>query len=478
MTQQTASIDMRLQARISEQPELAVSLLQQLLPPTSAIVVGVNRLNPVWLSWPRLSHDRVLLIDAQADRLQAVHQHLQQTRGWRTIEAVLDSTDATAPFHAMNHAGESGLLPDSTLQQLWPNIRSLHSATRPTQQLDTLLAGDPGLSALGEEAAGWLIVDCLPALRVLRGAAQHLQRCAVVAARVLVGRAAEAGIQDATLAELQSALTPLGFRHALSLEETHPDIVTAIFVRDGGSVPSEAIAERDAAVQARDQAIADRDAATQARDQALADRDAAIHARDQALADRDAAIQARDQALAERDALQDQVAPLQNEAAALSEQLKDLTHAWEMEIQAKTDAIAARDGERKATTEAMKARELALTQLQAKEAELSALTKEKAELVAARDEAVKALEAAIVERDAVLADHEAALKSAEKSIQQLTLERDEARQQLADQSERMQQLEAENAEAHRRHQLMQDEMVKAEAQIELIKDLLLREQGL
>src|SRR5690606_21223412 len=100
MTQQTASIDMRLQARISEQPELAVSLLQQLLPPTSAIVVGVNRLNPVWLSWPRLSHDRVLLIDAQADRLQAVHQHLQQTRGWRTIEAVLDSTDATAPFHA------------------------------------------------------------------------------------------------------------------------------------------------------------------------------------------------------------------------------------------------------------------------------------------------------------------------------------------------------------------------------------------
>lgn len=464
MTQQTASIDMRLQARISEQPELAVSLLQQLLPPTSAIVVGVNRLNPVWLSWPRLSHDRVLLIDAQADRLQAVHQHLQQTRGWRTIEAVLDSTDATAPFHAMSHAGESGLLPDSTLQQLWPNIRSLHSATRPTQQLDTLLAGDPGLSALGEEAAGWLIVDCLPALRVLRGAAQHLQRCAVVAARVLVGRAAKADIQDATLAELQSALTPLGFRHALSLEETHPDIVTAIFVRDGGSVPSEAIAERDAAVQARDQAIADRDAA--------------IHARDQALADRDAAIQARDQALAERDALQDQVAPLQNEAAALSEQLKDLTHAWEMEIQAKTDAIAARDGERKATTEAMKARELALTQLQAKEAELSALTKEKAELVAARDEAVKALEAAIVERDAVLADHEAALKSAEQSIQQLTLERDEARQQLADQSERMQQLEAENAEAHRRHQLMQDEMVKAEAQIELIKDLLLREQGL
>ena len=40
------------------------------------------------------------------------------------------------------------------------------------------------------------------------------------------------------------------------------------------------------------------------------------------------------------------------------------------------------------------------------------------------------------------------------------------------------QLESENAQAHHRHQVMQDELAKAEVQIELIKDLLLREQGL
>ena len=38
--------------------------------------------------------------------------------------------------------------------------------------------------------------------------------------------------------------------------------------------------------------------------------------------------------------------------------------------------------------------------------------------------------------------------------------------------------ELENQELQHRQQLLQDELVKAEAQIELIKDLLLREPGL
>lgn len=475
MTQQTASIDARLQERISEQPELAVSLLQQVLPPASAIVVGVNRLNPVWLAWPKLGHDNVLLIDAQGDRLQAVHQHLHQTRGWRTIEAVLDADDATAPFHSMSHAGESGLLPDTALQQLWPNIRSLQATERPTQRLDTLLANESGVGVLGDETASWLVVDCLPALRILRGAEQHVQRCNLVAARVLVGAAAEAGIEDATLAEVDAVLAPAGFRHAFSLEETHPDIITAIFVRDvnagGGKATEEKEAQIAALVAEKAELIESRDAEAKAKADAIAERDAAVQARDEAIAQRDAAAEAKASAISERDSLQEQLADLQPHVDALSEQLKDLTHAWEMEIKAKADAIAARDAERLATTEAMKAREHALAQLQAKEAELSAIAKEKAELLAARDEAVKA-------RETEAEQLRSALKTAEESLQQLTLERDEARQELADQSERMQQLEAENAEAHRRHQLMQDEMVKAEAQIELIKDLLLREQGL
>jgi hypothetical protein len=44
--------------------------------------------------------------------------------------------------------------------------------------------------------------------------------------------------------------------------------------------------------------------------------------------------------------------------------------------------------------------------------------------------------------------------------------------------QRLQQIEGHNAELATRQTLFQDEMVRAEAQIDLIKDVLLREPGL
>lgn len=479
MTQHTAFNDTRLQERISEQPEMAVALLQQILPPTSAVVVGVNRLNPTWLSWPNLRHDRVLLIDAQAERLKAVHQNLFHTRGWQSREALLDASDGTATFHAVSHAGESGLLPDSALQLLWPNIRTQQAAERPTCRLDSLLADDAAWDQENEDSTGWLIIDCLPAVRILLGAQNHLQRCSLVAVRVLVGAAADAGIEGSTLAEAVEMLESAGFRHALSLEETHPDIVTAVFVRDmhfaaqgnSGAVEASEAVEVSGVSEEAHQALADALAAALAEKESEAQaRAEAEVARDEALAARAEAEAARAEVEAARDALQSKIPELENKVAALIEERGDLTHAWENDVRAKEEAFAARDAERTATSEAMKARDQALAMLQKREAEFAALLKEKAELLDSRDEALRSLEEAV-------AEHAAALKAFEERIETLTRERDEAREQFAGQTERMQQLETENAEAQRRHQLMQDEMVKAEAQIELIKDLLLREQG-
>ena len=180
---------------------------------------------------------------------------------------------------------------------------------------------------------------------------------------------------------------------------------------------------------------------------------------------------AKAEAIAAHDADRKKIPELEARIAALVEERSDLTHAWEADVQAKTEALAARDAEARATTEALKARDAALAQIQQKDAQIAALTKEKTELAAARDVESKAKATAVAERDA-------AVKAKDDTITKLTQERDQARKQHADQAARMQQLEAENAEAHHRHQLMQEEMIKAEAQIELIKDLLLREQGL
>ncbi len=49
---------------------------------------------------------------------------------------------------------------------------------------------------------------------------------------------------------------------------------------------------------------------------------------------------------------------------------------------------------------------------------------------------------------------------------------------LEDARQQIQQLEQEASESLHRQQLLHEELIKAEAQIELIKDLLLREPGL
>jgi chromosome segregation ATPase len=70
-------------------------------------------------------------------------------------------------------------------------------------------------------------------------------------------------------------------------------------------------------------------------------------------------------------------------------------------------------------------------------------------------------------------------------IQQLTQTRDEQaklatelQRQLDEKQKRLHQIESQNAEFTSRQSLLQDEMIRAEAQIDLIKDVLLREPAL
>ena len=411
-------------------------------------------------------------------------------------ETVLDTRDGAAPFHTLSHANESGLLSGDELKSLWPNIRTAHTLERSTQTLDNLLATDPSLADLNDTDAGWLIIDSLPAARILNGAMERIRHCTVVGARVVLDDArAPAGTH---VNEVRSLLEPLGFRHVFSLEETHPAIVMALFTRSNtqtsmaSSESEAATAELNAALESAQAATlnaqAERDAETQARieaesrcqaaENALAQETARCEALETELALASNRIETMQTALAHAEAgreaaeaNQARVPALEARVAALTEELGDLTHAWEADVQAKTNALAARDAEARATTEALKARDMALAQLQQKEAQLATLTREKAEFDTLLAKETKALQDKI-------GQHEATLKSRDAIIVKLTNERDQALKQHANQTERMQQLESENAQAHHRHQVMQDELAKAEVQIELIKDLLLREQGL
>lgn len=116
-----------------------------------------------------------------------------------------------------------------------------------------------------------------------------------------------------------------------------------------------------------------------------------------------------------------------------------------------------------------------------RQAQLDQLTKEKAELTAARDALAKdktALTQARDEQSQLATERKAQLDKITTERDQLQKSLNENKKALEGAKQQIQQLEEEASESLHRQQLLHEELIKAEAQIELIKDLLLREPGL
>jgi FkbM family methyltransferase len=129
-------------------------------------------------------------------------------------------------------------------------------------------------------------------------------------------------------------------------------------------------------------------------------------------------------------------------------------------------------GERQMTIDALVKEKAEVT------AERDTLTKEKTMLVAASDEQAKLarerqtqIDASATEKSQIAAEWDALTK--EKPT--LIAAREEQAKLARDARQRAAQLEAELAELSARHELLQEELIKVEAQVELMADLLLRE---
>ena len=269
------------------------------------------------------------------------------------------------------------------------------------------------------------------------------------------------------------------------------------------------LAERDAnatLAAERQASIASLEQARSAAEAALASEQCA---RQDALVQRDQESHAKSASVAEAGALRAQVDALQNDVQALRTRLEEreskhdeatrLGQGWLAERDAnaalaaeRQDIISSLEDTLASTKGALAAEQLA------KQEALVRLEQEalaRAEVVAA-SEALQAqstassrdvlglrtrLQELQVERDGAIKAHEesiAALKTEEQASRDAISERDLLRRQLEDQQTHVQKQQLETVEVYGRQRFMHQEIVKAEAQIELIKDLLLREPGL
>jgi hypothetical protein len=355
--------------------------LLKLAPPNGLLHVGAGSAGQTGadLAWLYSHMPKVLAVEARAEpfrRLQAEwagHPHVE------VQQRVVAGEAGLTMFHHASVGAESGLCAAEDLQQLWPNIRTTDIEPMQAVSLAELLLA-PDADGQGPNC-NWLVIDCLPAGRLLQAAGATLRSTDVVVLRALDTPAQVAADSDAAavlqLSDLQLLLQTAGFAWIGAQEEDHPGVVRAVFARNQLAITQRLTLE--VAQLLRDQA---------ARDQVASELQAVLANQ---LAGNIASHEAEQanwgQARSALNAALDEQTRLASEAQAQRDAL----------VKEKTALIAARDAQAKIASEA--------------QAQRDALAKEKTMLIAARDAEEKVATEAQAQRDA-LAKEKTALMAA------------------------------------------------------------------
>ena len=396
--------------------QTAIELMRRIYPPHTLIHVGCGRGVGDMHAWRQWDVDTVILIDADPARSQWVASLTAQHPKWRSISSVLGDTDGDAMYYKASNPDQDGLMPVLPLAKLWPNIRELSSENRPTQRLDNLLVQNALGDAIQAPAMIWIIIDCMPAMRILRGSEALLKEASIIWLRVLLEPIQ--GIDaDANLVAINDYLSGFGYCYVQHAEGNHPATGEVIFVRDWAGL------HRDTAIR-------------------LAQCE---HKVQQQQADNNQFVEA-----------------LKAEAAQQVESLSE--HQIKL-----TQITAENDHLHQNVADLTRQRDDILKQHQ----QLQRDNIEQSQRQQLLDEELSKAEAQIAQQVNIIAEHQYKLAQVTNERDHLQQSVDDLTRQRDDILNQNQQLQRENLEQGQRQKLLDEELIKASAQIDLIKDLLL-----
>jgi hypothetical protein len=237
---------------ISPLPHL-LQALRALYPPQCVVHVGIGQgIGELveWRNWADLPS--AVLIDSDDARLQWARHGIPAS--WRVLHATVAATTGKHVYYRASNPQEDGLVPPEQLKPWWPQLSTLGTDTRRAQTLDHILQIDQpaaDASAPAELPGHWLLLDCLPAAQLLRGASALLAHTSVVCARTSQASTDSA----APLAEtghqaLIDLLAPQGFVLLGQAETHHPALGYTVMARQPAALLAQVQAQAQAALQA------------------------------------------------------------------------------------------------------------------------------------------------------------------------------------------------------------------------------------
>ena len=206
-----------------------LEILTQLHPISGLLHVGAGN-GAAIERYRRWSAKRVVLVEADEQRAEKLNQAVMELDGYRALHALVAGIGGEAPFFVASNRSESGLVDPQSLTGVWRNLKALECKTREACTIDALLQPPPGQVSAG--GLNWLVVDCLPALAILRGAEMLLKELDVVVARAVVDDTLGREVPDSAKADLDAFLGERGFRLAGVEPERHPAIADIVYLRD------------------------------------------------------------------------------------------------------------------------------------------------------------------------------------------------------------------------------------------------------
>lgn len=224
--------------------------LRALYPPACVVHVGIGQGIgdlATWRQWPEVP--RALLIDADNTRLQWARH--APAPGWQVLHATMAATAGPHPYHRASNPQEDGLLPPNQLQAWWPHLSTLATDTHTAQTLDSVTQSDTPSDVPSHVPGHWLLLDCLPAAQLLRGASALLARTSVVCARTSQAPTdSSAPLADTGHQALIDLLAPQGFVLLGQTETHHPALGYTLMARQPAALLAQAAAHAAAQVPA------------------------------------------------------------------------------------------------------------------------------------------------------------------------------------------------------------------------------------